>query len=371
MSNLPTNINDTTSTLDPILDHAQMHNQENVLINVHDGKLVDVPVTVGTSIATAIGNASTAPIPESQVTGLVGDLLLKAPLSSPALTGIPTAPTAATGTSTTQIATTAFVQGAASSITYTNASPTPQAVGGIPVGKTFTNESITQVFNELLYPYQNPYFTDFHINSQASTVEVGTTLPTSETFTWASANSSNVTPSSLAIRDNTTTLVSSLSPSGSQSVSIGTVQLTSPGSRTWTIQGTNTNSGTYSSTTTVTWDYFFYYGTSASTTLTAANIQALSRNLQGGFSGNYSYASGNYKYLAYPASSGPASAFTDTSTNLTVTMADSSDDPTYSNSANGYSYAIVSVTNSQSITTNYYVYRTKYVLGGSITIRVT
>lgn len=34
----------------------------------------------------------------------------KAPIASPALTGVPTAPTAAKGTNTTQIATTAFVQ---------------------------------------------------------------------------------------------------------------------------------------------------------------------------------------------------------------------------------------------------------------------
>lgn len=37
------------------------------------------------------------------------DLITKANLASPALTGTPTAPTAAAGTSTTQIATTAFV----------------------------------------------------------------------------------------------------------------------------------------------------------------------------------------------------------------------------------------------------------------------
>ena len=37
-------------------------------------------------------------------------LLLKAPLASPALTGTPTAPTAAADTNTTQIATTAYVQ---------------------------------------------------------------------------------------------------------------------------------------------------------------------------------------------------------------------------------------------------------------------
>lgn len=48
-------------------------------------------------------------ISESQVTNLTEHLNAKAPLASPALTGTPSAPTAATGTNTTQIATTAFV----------------------------------------------------------------------------------------------------------------------------------------------------------------------------------------------------------------------------------------------------------------------
>ncbi|PWG16150.1 phage tail fiber repeat family protein [Salibaculum griseiflavum] len=48
----------------------------------------------------------------SDVTGLQGALDGKAPLSSPTLTGTPTAPTAAGGTSNTQIATTAFVSAA-------------------------------------------------------------------------------------------------------------------------------------------------------------------------------------------------------------------------------------------------------------------
>lgn len=61
------------------------------------------------------GGASADPgfdsIAEFEVTGLVSDLALKAPLASPALTGTPTAPTAAAGTNTTQLATTAFVEG--------------------------------------------------------------------------------------------------------------------------------------------------------------------------------------------------------------------------------------------------------------------
>ena len=48
-------------------------------------------------------------IAESQVNNLQTHLNAKAPLASPGLTGTPTAPTAATGTNTTQIATTEFV----------------------------------------------------------------------------------------------------------------------------------------------------------------------------------------------------------------------------------------------------------------------
>ncbi|SEP03115.1 Phage tail repeat like [Salinihabitans flavidus] len=47
-----------------------------------------------------------------QVTGLQAALNARAPLASPSLTGTPTAPTAAAGSSTTQIATTAFVKAA-------------------------------------------------------------------------------------------------------------------------------------------------------------------------------------------------------------------------------------------------------------------
>jgi YD repeat-containing protein len=46
---------------------------------------------------------------QSTVTNLTTDLAAKANLASPALTGVPTAPTAAVGTNTTQVATTAFV----------------------------------------------------------------------------------------------------------------------------------------------------------------------------------------------------------------------------------------------------------------------
>jgi hypothetical protein len=70
------------------------------------------PTTVPTA---ALAGKATLPIAETDVTNLVADLAAKAPLASPGLTGVPTAPTAAPGTSSTQLATTAFVAAAAGS----------------------------------------------------------------------------------------------------------------------------------------------------------------------------------------------------------------------------------------------------------------
>ncbi|HEU0042797.1 MAG TPA: hypothetical protein VFQ15_10640, partial [Jiangellaceae bacterium] len=50
----------------------------------------------------------TLPITQGDVTSLVTDLAAKAPLASPTFTGVPAAPTAAPGTNTSQIATTAY-----------------------------------------------------------------------------------------------------------------------------------------------------------------------------------------------------------------------------------------------------------------------
>jgi hypothetical protein len=68
----------------------------------------------------------------SGLNGSVQDNLdLKAPLASPALTGIPTAPTAATATDTTQIATTEFVKQVIAEMVY-------------PVGSIYVNATSTE-----------------------------------------------------------------------------------------------------------------------------------------------------------------------------------------------------------------------------------
>jgi hypothetical protein len=59
---------------------------------------------------------ATAPSNLNSINELAEAVVLKAPLESPALTGTPTAPTAAAGTNTTQVATTAFVGTAVSNL---------------------------------------------------------------------------------------------------------------------------------------------------------------------------------------------------------------------------------------------------------------
>lgn len=68
---------------------------------------------------------------------LLANLILRAPLASPAFTGVPTAPTAALGTATTQLATTEFMQAAIAMVNAQTAlvlsitsSATPAAAAG-------------------------------------------------------------------------------------------------------------------------------------------------------------------------------------------------------------------------------------------------
>ena len=62
-----------------------------------------------TTVDSSLSSTSTNPVQNKVINTA---LAAKAPLASPALTGTPTAPTAAAGTNTTQIATTAFVKAA-------------------------------------------------------------------------------------------------------------------------------------------------------------------------------------------------------------------------------------------------------------------
>lgn len=80
------------------------------------GTWVDVG-SVGNLVTSVAGRTGAVVIAEGDVTNLTSDLALKAPLASPALTGVPTAPTAAVDTNTTQLATMAAILAQAAAAT--------------------------------------------------------------------------------------------------------------------------------------------------------------------------------------------------------------------------------------------------------------
>lgn len=263
--------------------------------------------------------------------------------------------------------------------TYGGASPSTVAVNDVPAGTNILGQTYDYLFEHIYAPFVNPTFASFVMSGQATVVEVGTTISGSQTFTWTTTSSGNVAVNSIDIDDITgsTNLITGTANDGTHSVGVGTVQKIIPALNTWRITGDYASPGVGSFTRdfTVNWYWRQYSGTSANVVLTEAQIEALTTaSLAASPAGTFVFAAGDYKYICYADGLGnPATStgFRDTSTNLAVAMADSTDNAAYSNTSNGWSYALVSVTNALSIAVNYRVYRTKFTLGGAINILLT
>ena len=244
-------------------------------------------------------------------------------------------------------------------ISYTNATPMPDDVGGYETGTTFTDQDLTQMFDGLLYPYQYPAFSSFSISGQSSPIEVGTEITGVETFIWGTTHPTNIQANSINIYDITgsSTLFTGLVNDGSEPYDFTPpIVYNSQASNQWRIEGTNTKSQTFIRNYTVSWQWRIYWGTSPNTSLTESEIEALADDrLDTNVPGNYSFAAGDYKYFAWPSLFNQPASFKDQATSLDVPM-ESPD--------------IVSVTNVNGITTNYSVYRTTNIIGSSITIVV-
>ena len=151
-----------------------------------------------TSLASTLGSYVTSAALTATLGGYVttGSLAGYAPLASPAFTGVPTAPTAAPGTNTTQLATTAFVNTAVSggsvslnangySISaqglYTQWGVTP-GVGGSPIIVAFPITFPNAVFSvipssvgsnqTLNWDQTNTTTSSLHINTGATAIKV-------------------------------------------------------------------------------------------------------------------------------------------------------------------------------------------------------
>jgi hypothetical protein len=159
--------------------------------------------------------------------------------------------------------------------------PSGRSFGKYVNGDTAPWEGLTlmEAILDAVTAYINPVFNSFSITGQATTVEVGTTLSGSKTFTW-SINPGSGTVGNLDIYDNTagSTLLAATPNDGTQSVTITTNQLNSNGAtQSWRGIGQNTApSGTFNSSNfVVTARYYRFYGPVASSPTNSAEVRAL------------------------------------------------------------------------------------------------
>lgn len=261
--------------------------------------------------------------------------------------------------------------------TYTNAAPTPVTIGGIPAGSTFTAQTMQQMFDALLYPYQAPAFSSFAIAAQAPQIEVGDSIPASVTFVWGTTNPANVALNSIGLLDITgaVTLATGLANDGSEPIVMGgAITKVVAATHTFRITGVNSLAGSFQRNVNYEWRWRAFWGNNVAATLVEADIEALAANgLTTSLAGNYGMGAGGYKFICVAdAVGGSINTVKDSTTLFDVAMASVLDDPAYSNvDGGGFSYALVSVTNPFGVTANYRVYRTRFSLGSAITLLVT
>lgn len=241
-------------------------------------------------------------------------------------------------------------------VMYSNATPTTATVGGIPAGTTFTDKSVAEMFNMLLYPYQAPAVTAVSTNYN-TILEVGAATSNSITVTWNTSNQSNIKENSVRVIVNgvdVTPADAPLAKQGNQAFTITPLTRTSDGTLPVKVQITDIKDSVKEKTTNIVWKSAIYYGTFAGTSLTASDILALQNKLlDDKFRRSYTFPGGGYKYVCYPAKLGNATNFFNSVNNLPVPME---------------KLANVEVTNANNVTQAYAVYRSTNVLGGAINI---
>jgi hypothetical protein len=150
---------------------------------------------------------------------------------------------------------------ASASATFINPNPTTIGVGGIPLGSTFpTVQTMQQMFDKLLYPYQAPALS---LSANPSQKEYGDALTT--TLSWSYTQKSNPITSATVNGSAVTGTSGTKSATGTYStIGVSTVN-------TFPMAVTDNQSNTTVTTTTLTWMNKIRWGSVNLTTLSPSN----------------------------------------------------------------------------------------------------
>jgi len=279
-------------------------------------------------------------------------------------------------------------------VLYTNSASTYVTIGGIEAGSTFSAVTMQDMWTDLLYPNLNPSFASFSISGISTSVDVGYTFSADDrTFIWTTNNSGFVKPNTLSIYDATAAiyLATGLANDGSELVNIPyNIQKTTRVNNTFRIYAQKLNNTWFYRDLNMYWSWRRYWGGSSDTMLDASGITGLTNNELSRYStGDFDFAADlTYKYIVIPKTSGwvnpnyitnPYGYWTsnhvpisikDAATGLNIALAGASDGYTDTTSTGLPYKEIASVPNIYGYSDTYYIFRTKYKLGGEITIEI-
>jgi hypothetical protein len=189
-------------------------------------------------------------------------------------------------------------QSASASVIYTNSTPTPNTIGGITSGSTFTNQTMKQMWDALLYPYIPPSAS----LTGGVTREYGDSNLVSLTWT-ATKGSENLT--SIIVPISTPVVPTNVSVQSSTVIVSSTQNVNT--TFTMTISDVPNGSSTISDTESFLWINRRYWGTLptghalvsvSSAPFTHANISSLSSELSNGYTQTRTITT-NFDYVVF------------------------------------------------------------------------
>lgn len=226
---------------------------------------------------------------------------------------------------------------------YTNDTPIITAIGGISVGTTFNNMSVTDVLTKLLYPYTKPV-TSISVTPNGGTYERGTSVSVTALKVTATKKSSAIA-SVVAKQGSTviTTLTENVAGGGTFNV-LPADGITLTADATFTGTTTDVDGGSTSATSSkFTFVDPYYYGVVADgATIDGSIVNSLTKDIKAKGAKTYTYTTeGECMVIAYPASYGELK---------------SAVDPNGFENIGSYTKYEVKVTTASNAEVSYYVY---------------
>ena len=251
--------------------------------------------------------------------------------------------------------------------TYVNATEMPEAIHGIDAGTTWDN-TIQEVLDAILYPYQTPVISNLVMANQSTSLECGNSIATSKTFTWNTSNPTNLVANTITIKDSTedVILTASTNDDNTETLTISGSPLIKSGSTSashyWSITGETSQGESTGDLYSVTWRWRTYWGSSTDSSATEDMITGGSLEnssiLYTSYARDYTCPNetASYKWICWPQSFGTATTFKDTSTNLDIPFETEES---------------LDVMNVYGYITSYYAYRSTNALGSEVEIEVS